>query len=140
MVSAVCYADNAKIVINQKSGNETVLELSDNPVITFSGEDMVVTTYFTTISIPIDDIVEYTVNESTTVGIDSPSIVSHQNGQVPFHRISLDSKVSIYTIDGRRVNYLRTVDDSDKWLNLDRLPKGTYIICKGDKRIKVINK
>ena len=61
MVGSTAYADEATVVIKQKSGNETVLELSTNPVITFSGENMVITSNITTIMIPMDDIDNYVV-------------------------------------------------------------------------------
>ena len=53
------YIAENRIVIKQKSGNETVLQLAFNPVITFSGEDMVITSDLTTISIPLADVDSY---------------------------------------------------------------------------------
>jgi hypothetical protein len=68
---ALSYADDAKIVIKQKSGNETVFELSTNPVITFEGEEMVITNDFTSISFALEDIDSYTADNGTTTAITS---------------------------------------------------------------------
>lgn len=40
-------ADDTTLTIKQKGGNETLLELSTNPVITFEDESMVVTSSLT---------------------------------------------------------------------------------------------
>ena len=61
MVFAILAHANydAKLVIKQKSGNETVLALSTNPIITFVGENMKIENEFINISIPIDDVDNY---------------------------------------------------------------------------------
>ena len=64
MVFAILAHANydAKLVIKQKSGNETVLALSTNPIITFVGENMKIENEFINISIPIDDVDNYRVD------------------------------------------------------------------------------
>lgn len=134
------YADNAKIIIKQKSGNETILELSTNPVITFLGEDMVITNDFTTISFPIEDIDSYTADNGTTTSIASTKEKPmFENGRILFIGIAKGTPISVYSLDGRLIS--KQLSSADKVeVPLSSLPKGTYIISVENSKIKVINK
>ena len=139
-IAIMTYADNAKIVIKQKSGNETILELATNPVITFSGEDLVITNDFTTISVPLDDIDKYEVSDGTT-GIEQRTVApQYANGHVLFNGMPAGTPVYIYTIDGRTVCHLKADGTGSADVSLETLPKGTYMIQAYNNRIKVINK
>lgn len=137
---ALSYADDAKIVIKQKSGNETIFELSTNPVITFLGEDMVITNDFTSISFPIEDIDSYTADNGTTTAIASTKEKPmFENGRILFNGISKGTPISVYSLDGRLIS--KQLTDADKAeVPLSSLPKGTYIISVENNKIKVINK
>ena len=133
------YADDAKIIIKQKSGNETILELSTNPVITFLGEDMVITNDFTTISFPIEDIDNYTADNGTTTAIVSTKEKPmFENGRILFNGIAKGTPISVYSLDGRLISKQLTGTDKAEIL-LRNLPKGTYIISVENNKIKVIN-
>jgi hypothetical protein len=134
------YADDAKIVIKQKSGNETVFELSTNPIITFLGEDMVITNDFTSISFPLEDIDSYTADNGTTTPIASTKEKPmFENGRILFNGISKGTPISVYSLDGRLIS--KQMTDADKAeVPLISLPKGTYIISVENNKIKVINK
>lgn len=132
-------ADDARIVIKQKSGNETMLDLSMNPTITFEGEEMVVSTPFTRIYIPLDDIEEYVVSETAT-GIKavtpSPKMAA---GKLTFTSLPKGTPVCVYSIGGSVVS--RTYSDQTGLaeVDIDGLPKGTYIVSVMNKSIKVTN-
>ena len=134
------YADDAKIVIKQKSGNETVFELSTNPVITFEGEEMVITNDFTSISFPLEDIDSYTADNGTTTAIVSTKEKPmFENGRILFNGIAKGTPISVYSLDGRLIS--KQMTDADKAeVPLISLPKGTYIISVENNKIKVINK
>lgn len=134
------YADDAKIVIKQKSGNETILELSTNPIITFEGEDMVITNDFTAIVLPLEDIDDYVVSDATT-GIESITAQPEfHHGHIIFTDMVKGMSVFVYALDGRMVDK-QTVGDSGRAdVIFENLPKGTYIISTQNKNIKVINK
>ena len=140
-VATTTYADDARIVIKQKSGNETVLELATNPVITFEDEDMVVTNDFTTIAIPLADISYYEVSDGTPTAIapitDQPKYAS---GHVIFTDMTKGTSVYVHTLDGKMVSK-QTVGASGKVdVSLKSLPKGAYVISTQKNKIKVINK
>ena len=140
MVGLTAYADEATIVIKQKSGNETVLELSTNPVITFSGEDMVITSNITTIMIPMDDIDDYVVRgvgSGIKAVTETPQFV---DGNVVFSNIPKGTTVSIHALDGSLVRTQTVTLSGPTIVSLDQLNKGCYIISAGEYRIKVIKK
>ena len=136
----VTYADNESIVIKQKSGNETILALSTNPVITFEGENMMITNSFTSIFIPIADIDAYTVKSSTSSIQEISNDVQYQDGHVILYQVAKTTCASVYTIEGRLVDRLLPDDVGKVDIKLSLLPKGIYIISIPNQTIKVVNK
>ena len=133
-------ADDAQIVIKQKGGNETVLKLSTNPVITFDGENMVVTSDVIQISIPLGDIDDYVVNEGTTAIEPVTTQPQYSRGHVIYSGVAAGSPVYVHTLDGKVVSK-QAADASGKAdICLENLPKGAYIINSQNNSIKVINK
>lgn len=132
------YADS--ITIKQKSGNETILELSTNPVITFVGEDMVVTNDFTTISFPLSDIDSYVVNHVSSEIHETINTPQYHNGHVVLSGLANGSAVFVYNLGGRIVS--QHIADAMGCLDIDlsNFPKGAYIISAPNTKIKVINK
>lgn len=139
-VASATYANDAQIVIKQKSGNETILKLSTNPVITFEGENMVIASDVIQISIPIDDIDDYVVSDGTTAIEPVATQPQYTRGHVIYNGLVAGSPVYIHTLDGKVVGK-QVADASGKAdVNLENLPKGTYIISTQNNSIKVINK
>ena len=138
--SAAIFAEEAKIVIKQKSGNETVLELATKPVITFEGGNMVITNDFTQLSLPLDDIEDYVVRNETT-GVRSVDVDSQFfRGNLLFNSIPPGSSVYVYSFDGKVV-LNQSADQAGRCkIDLSVLPKGTYIVNALGKTIKVVNK
>lgn len=137
-IASTMFADS--ITIKQKSGNETIVELSTNPVITFVGEDMVVTNDFTTISFPLDDIDCYVVNNVPSAIHEIADTPQYHNGHVVFNGLANGAAACVYSMDGRIVSQ-HFADASGRLdINLSNLPKGAYIISAPNNKIKVINK
>ena len=133
-------AEDAQIVIKQKGGNETVLKLSTNPVITFEGENMVVASDVIQISIPLGDIDDYVVNNGTTAIEPVKAQPQYTCGHVIFSGVADGSPIYIHTLDGKVVGK-QAADASGKAdVSLENLPKGAYIISSQNNSIKVINK
>jgi hypothetical protein len=131
---------DAQIVIKQKGGNETVLKLSTNPVITFEGENMVVACDVIQISIPLGDIDDYVVSDGTTAIEPVTTQPRFTRGHVIFSGVAAGSPVYIHTLDGKVVGK-QAADASGKAdVSLENLPKGAYIINSQNNSIKVINK
>ena len=134
------FAVDASIVIMQKSGNKMVLDLSSNPSITFSGETMVITSNLTTITIPLADIDNYTVNDETA-GIKPVTMEpQYTNGHVVFQGLAQGAEARVYTADGRLVSRHPADTSGHADVSLDSLPKGSYIIVTPNNKMKIINK
>ena len=140
LFTTAIFAGNESIIIKQKSGNETVLELSTNPVITFEGEDMVITNSFTTISFPIMDIDGYTVSSSSSGIEEVPDMPHYQNGHVILNQVPKGASVFVYDIDGKIVNRLYSNKTGQAVVSLDNISKGVYVISAPNQSIKVFNK
>ena len=133
------YADDAKIVIKQKSGNETILSLESNPVITFEEDYLNVRNDFTNFSFPIADIEQYSV--SNTSDINETSILpQYSNGQVSFIDLPQGSKVKVCSLDGKVIRTISTESMGTMTFNLRDLPKGIYVICVANSSFKLVNK
>lgn len=134
------WADDATIVIKQKGGNETLLKLSTNPVITFEDESMVVTSSLTQIFIPLGDIVEYTVSGAASGIKTIPAVPEFRNGCVVFSDLPPGTPICVHSIDGRLINR-HTIDYTGVGtVRIDNLPEGVNVISVLNKTIKIINK
>ena len=134
------FADNeACLIIKQKSGNETIFEFSTNPVITFEGEEMLVKNDFTTFYVPLDDIFEYRLKKVVSAIKDTSIKPLFTKGHVTFLGISKNTPIYVYTMDGKMVKKLFSDDGGNADVNVEDLPKGTYIIISNNTKIKVIN-
>ena len=140
LLPMLAIADDAQIVIKQKGGNETVLKLSTNPVITFEGENMVVASDVIQISIPLNDIDDYVVSDGTTAIEPVTAQPQFTRGHVIFSGMAAGSPVYIHTLDGKLVAK-QAADASGKAdVSMENLPKGAYIITSQNNSIKVVNK
>lgn len=139
----LCYsvdASETNLVIKQKSGGETILELSSNPVITFENDIMLVNNDFTSIYIPLDDIDGYTVTEETT-GINAvENTPKYEDGHIIFDRIKNGQTVFVYTIDGKIVSRYKGDNNGRVDIDMNTLPKDIYIISTPGSKIKTTNK
>lgn len=134
------YAKDAQLIIRQKSGNETVLELSSNPIITFEGEDMVVTNDFTTIIFPLSDVDDYVLNNTQTNIQRQVTEPSLHGSHLFFYGLPYGAEVNIYSVDGKRVGRRKADSIGSADVDLSKFPQGTYIIGTSKNKIKIINK
>lgn len=138
--AVVLCAEDANIIIKQKSGNETRVQLSTHPIITFEGENMVITNDYSRIIFPLGDIDDYIVSDGTAGILPITTKPQFLKGNIVFSRLPKGSLVNVYSMNGKCVS-TQIVDGSNMTIiNLETLPKGTYVVCASDTRIKVINK
>ena len=136
-VATTMFAES--ITIKQKSGNETILELTTNPIITFSGESMVVTNDFTTITFPLDDIDSYVVGETSGIREvkDTPQF---RDGHIVFKGFKEKSSTTVYSLDGKTIRKYAPDISGIIDINLRSLPKGVFVISTPNNKVKIINK
>lgn len=132
--------NSTSIIVKQKGGNETIFDLTTNPVITFEGENMVIVNSFTSITIPIDDIEDYVISKTATEVSELVLQPQYTRGHVMFTGLTKGTVIHVYTIGGKNVAKHKTDDFGIADINLDNLPKGIYIVKASNRSIKIINK
>ena len=132
-------ADGTNLVIMHNDGNETVVPLESNPVLTFEAEDMVVTSEAFTVSIPISDINYYCFETTNQVKehLSAPVIA---NGHVLFSGLKSHAPATVCTLDGKVVATQKASAAGVVDIDLTTLPKGIYIIATSERKIKVTTK
>ena len=123
LVSALCASAQTKMVRHQKSGESIDVLLSEKPVATYEGTDLVVTTPSSTTSLrySLADLEKITYEDITT-SIKCMTIVSNDGGA---------SK--IYDLNGR---LLITVPAGQP-VETSSLPQGMYIIKNNKQSYKI---
>ena len=131
-----------KLVVSEKGGTKTQIEISQISEITFDGNTMVVKTPDRPLEFPTDNIEEVTFDltvtgvEDITADLDG-LIVAATGGTVrvdaaPDAPLTLD----VFDMTGRRVISLNGVGSLSA--DMTPLPAGIYIIKANDKTIKYI--
>ena len=132
-------ADGTNLVIMHNDGNETVVPLESNPVLTFEGENLVVTSEELTVSIPLSDIKGYGFETTNQVKehLAAPVIA---NGHVLFSGLKSHAPATVCTLDGKVVATQKASAAGVVDIDLSILPKGIYIIATSERKIKVTTK
>ena len=141
LLSSVAYADDTvNLVIRQKAGNETILSLDSNPIITFEGEYLKVNCNFGMFSYPLADIDQYSISSNTSDVKEMRSYPHYSNGQVHINDLPIGTKAFVYSLDGKVIREMDIDDSGTMTFNLNDLPKGTYIISAASTRFKISHK
>ena len=137
VISTPVTASN--LVITSKSGGKTILPFDSNPVLTFDGEYLVVSSTLANYSFPMDDIVDYRFDDTTDI-IDKslPPVLS--NGHVIITGLPNNSFAHVFSLGGEKVLSQQANSDGVVDINIDSLPKGVYVVSAQTTKIKVINK
>ena len=140
LVASMANADNTtNLVIRQKAGNETILSLDSNPILTFEGEYLNVRNDYMTFSFPIADIDQYSVSNPTDIK-EMRTLPRLSNGQVTINDLPKDTKAYVHSIDGKVIREMEPDSMGTVTFSLRDLPKGTYIISAASTRFKIANK
>lgn len=100
------YSTNINAIkIHNKSGIFVTILLSEQPKVTFEGNDIVLTTHMSVVNYPSTEIVKLTyldVKDATCIdNFTSSSIVfSFNNEVVKIQNLASQTKVSLYTVEG----------------------------------------
>lgn len=129
------------LTVNRVSGTKNVFALSQNPVITFNGPKMSISSSIVTVTIPISDVTNYVISEETTgvegVMADEGS-ASLEDGQVVFTQIGAGKNVNVVTPNGLSVLTVVADGQGRAIVGLNALPNGIYIVKSPKNSITVI--
>ena len=137
LLPQVMLAKVNAVVVHQTNGTKTVFLLADAPVVTYSGNTLVLKTAKKEASMPVEGIENVTFEEySVPTLIDEATITSDG---ILFRQLAAGSEVQVYTVDGKTVSTLKADGSGVVALDLSALPKGVLIIRTPDTTIKVNN-
>ena len=124
-------ANSQTLVIWQKDGSKVYYSLDEQPKTTFTTEDLVITTNSATINYPLAKIQRYTY-EGGSLGINDIKAqgvaISHHGEDIIVIGLPIGKSISIYSIDGKRLQSKQSDGSNRQTLSLNELPTGFYII------------
>ena len=124
------------VVVNMTDGTKTVFLLAEEPVITYSENNLIVRTASKEVSVPVTSITSVTLEDrSSATKIESAPTADG----VLFRQLPAGSEIRVFTVDGKSVCTQKADGDGSVGLDLSRLPKGVLIIKTPAATIKVNN-
>ena len=124
------------VVVNMTDGTKVEFMLADEPVVTYSGNYLVLKTATKEVSVPVTSIINLSfADRNTPTKIESAPTADG----VLFRLLPAGSEVRVFTVDGKSVCVQKADSDGSVALDLSRLPKGVLIINTPTTTIKVNN-
>lgn len=118
--------------IHGKSGENVTILLDEKPVVRFDGYDLVVTTHMNVVSYPSADVVKFTYVSVAPDGIRTPGLLdtvfSFEKESVRMANLSPQTRVSVYTVDGRLISSAMTDSSGCASLRLPRQSASVYVV------------
>jgi len=130
-----------RMVLLKKDGTKLYYDLHEEPVTTFSGGQLILTTSKTTAYFQLSEIIRYTfegafdeIGKAKTRGGET---VYHQTRDaMSFDGLPKGTLVELYTSDGRKLSSQQTSGDTTTEVSLADQPRGTYYVKIGDAQYK----
>ena len=119
------------LVIIQQDNSKVYYDLDEEPLTTFTPDDLVIMTQSTTISYPLNSIKQF-VYEKGAVGIEEVSrdgvCISQDGNSIVVTGLPSGKSVVLYSTDGYQI--AKQVSDGSQRtvLSLSQLPVGVYIV------------
>ena len=144
LMATSAKADNVKYLVLNSGGEETVIALADEPVMTITGGTLKVTVAdVEKLSADLSQGLTYSFSETTPTGIqevmDNESSRLEQ-GHVYIAHARAGETVRVFTVDGKLVASQRINSEGTADIDLTTLGKGLYIVKSAKTSIKVMNK
>lgn len=135
-------ADDRYLHVWAKNGTHMYFSLNDDPITTFSGNNMTLTTQQTQLIFSIESVESYTYSNNTT-GIDEvrPAMrVSSDGEQVVISQAPSPAPISLYDMSGRCIRTIKAPTGEDAVMSLKGLSQGTYVLKAQNATLKLIKK
>lgn len=141
LILMICSLVRAsELVIHLKNGEQVTFALEQKPIISFETDDLVVKSENTCYSVSMDEVACYDFNPIIT------DVENRQNKKsipiifkehIVFTNLSRDSKVFVYTMDGKCIHSYKADSIGNVDVNLNSLPKGICILKSSVTTIKI---
>ena len=129
----------SQLVITNRSGGKTILPLDSEPVLTFDGEYLVVSSTLANYSFLMGDIADYRFDDTTGI-LDKSLPPVFSNGHVIITGLPAHSFAHVYSLGGENVMSQQANSEGVVDIDMDSLPKGVYVVSTQTTKIKVMNK
>ena len=144
LLPLTAMAENVQcLVLTESSGAVSKFALTDAPVVTYSGSDMVVTCGDQTLTVGLEGLT-LTYDEMEVTGIDvvkdstaDPDRLQFSFGEADFEGLQSGALVSVYSIDGKMITRVKADNEGRANISLSNLPSGVYILRTPSKSFKI---
>lgn len=125
------WSQSVQLVVHAESGAKVTYALSENPIVKYRGDVLILTTESTTVEYPLADLQMFTFEET----VDAVENVTMQQPKG-------DGTVHIYNVSGILVRTIQPsqTESADAKFSTRDLPRGTYIIKQGNLTYKITKK
>ena len=116
----------------QVDGSVVTINLSDEPVTTYSEGNLIITTTSTTITYPLEQVSRYTYEmESVSEGDGVPDgikgILSNDGETMTFKGLKSNSEIQVFSASGQLIRTVKPNGDKAA-VSLSQLPTGVYLV------------
>ncbi len=129
-----------QLVLTLNNGNVSKFALTDNPVITYSGSDLIVTCGEAVLQTSMADITAVSFEEGSSAGI---GVIDYRGGTpsfsfqtASFEGLPAGTRISVFTTDGKAVSTVTADGEGKARISMDSLPTGVYILRAPNKSYK----
>lgn len=144
LMATTAKADSVKYLVLNSGGEETVIALADNPVMTINEGVLKVTVAgVEKLSAELSQGLSYSFSESAPTAIQS--VMNEESsrleqGHVYIAHAHEGETVRVFTVDGKLVASQRINSEGTADIDLTALGKGLFIVKSAKTSIKVMNK
>ncbi len=125
------------VVVHQTNGSQAMFFLADEPFITYSNNNLIITAASKEVSVPVTDISNVTLEEySVPTKIDGVAITADG---ILFRQLPAGSEIRVFTTDGKTVCTRKADGNGNVSIDLTSMPRGVLIISAPGSTIKLNN-
>lgn len=144
LLPLAAWADTVQcLVLTEANGTVSKFALTDAPVVTYSGSDMLVSCSDQELTVALEGLV-WTFGEMETTRIDE--VIGKQDdaerpqfsfGEARFEGLQPGSMVHVYSLDGKALSTVKADGDGRVSVSLGNLPKGVYVLRTPTRSFKI---
>ena len=133
------------ITIHQKDGQKVSFGFAEKPVITYTDNDLVVTTTQTELQYPLTSVSKLTFSDEETAVVTISDekqipVLTLDNYVVDISGAKADASVKVYASDGKMMINVKTDAEGFVSFSIAELPEGIYIIKSEGITCKILKK
>lgn len=144
LLPLAAWADTVQcLVLTEANGTVSKFALTDAPVVTYNGGDMIVSCSDQELTVSLEGLV-WTFGEMEATRIDE--VIGKQDdtarpqfsfGEAKFEGLQPGSMVHVYSLDGKALSTVKADGDGRVSVSLGNLPKGVYVLRTPTRSFKI---